>query len=94
VDLVQLWLSLVTQLDGPSLARIKALVECAVTGDVFALQSAGHALSPPRRLAMAPRDFRGVRLVVIERGLSERALSGLFASFDQALAGSPLAAAR
>jgi G3E family GTPase len=87
VELVQLWLSLVTQLDGRHLARIKALVECAATGDVFALQSAGHALSPPRRLERPPRGFRGVRLVVIERGLPDAAARRLLGSLDEALAG-------
>jgi len=74
IDLLQLWLRFVTQWDGHRLLRVKTLVECADTGDVFALHSAGHAVSPPQRLAVRPWGLRGVRLVLVERGLSERVL--------------------
>lgn len=87
IDVVQLWLRLVTQIDGPRLLRIKGLVESAETGQVFALQSAEHAVSPPRRLAERPRGFRGARFVLIERGLPERAIEPLLDSLRSALAG-------
>jgi G3E family GTPase len=90
VDLVQLWLRLVTQLDGDRLLRIKGLVECAATGDVFVLQSAGHAVSPPRRLGRQAGPLRGVQLVLIERDLSDTVVAQLLATLDGALAGTPL----
>lgn len=91
IELVQLWLRLVTQLDGPRLLRIKALVECAASGDLFVLQSAEHAVSPPRRLARRPPDLGGARVVILERGLPDPALAGLLASLHSVLAGTPRA---
>ncbi|MBL8729004.1 MAG: GTP-binding protein [Planctomycetes bacterium] len=87
VELVHLWQRLVTQLDGHRLLRSKALVECAASGDVFALQSAGHAVSPPRRLAHRPPAVRGVQMVLIERGLGDAAVRQLLATLDEALRG-------
>jgi len=86
----QLWLQLVTQLDGPRLLRIKGLIECSESGDVFALQSAEHAVSPPRRLAQRPRGFRGARIVLIERGMPAHAIEPLLASLRAALDGRQL----
>lgn len=91
IELLQLWLRLVTQLDGPRLLRIKALVECAESGDLWVLQSAEHALSPPRRLERRPPDLRGARVVILERGLPDRALEALLASLRSVLAGTPRA---
>ncbi|MCB9885358.1 MAG: GTP-binding protein [Planctomycetes bacterium] len=69
IEPLRLWLRLVTQFDGARLLRIKGLAECRDSGAVFALQSAGPAVSPPRRLAAPPAHLRGVNLVLIERGL-------------------------
>jgi len=87
VELVQLWLRLVTQLDGPRLLRVKGLVECAETGEVWVLQSAEHALSPPRRLERPPPGVRGVQMVLIERGLPEPALAQMKTALAEAVAG-------
>jgi G3E family GTPase len=87
-DALQLWLRLVTQLDGPRLLRIKALAEDRA-GDVWVLQAAGGSVSPPRRLATRPPGHRGVLLVAIERGLDERAVARLLASLESAVAATP-----
>ena len=86
VDLLQLWLRLVTQLDGHRILRIKALVECSATGEVFALQTAGHAVSPPRQLQLRPQSLRGVRMVMIERGLPDAACQQAIAPLHEAAA--------
>ena len=85
---LQLWLGLVTQLDGPRLLRFKALAR-GLDGDVFALQSAGRSVSPPRRLTRPPHDLTGVQAVLIERGLGAPATAGLLASLAEAAAARP-----
>lgn len=89
-----LWLRLVTQLDGPRLLRVKALAESADDGHVHVLQSAQHAVAPPRRLARPPRGFRGAQVVVIERGLAPAATRALLASLRDALGARPIERAR
>jgi len=68
-EALQLWLRLVTQLDGPRLLRVKAI---AVDdgGDAWVLQSAGAAVSPARRLGARP-GVRGLQAVLIERELPD-----------------------
>lgn len=85
VDAVQLWLRLVTQLDGERLLRIKAIARCAHTGAVFALHSAGRSVSPPQRLLAAPSGLAGAEVVVIARGMPERALAAALAALRGAL---------
>lgn len=87
VELVQLWLRLVTQFDGDRLLRIKGLVQCQDRGDVWTVQSAGHAVSPPRRLGRVPVGVRGVQIVLIERGLADTTRQQVTAALHQALAG-------
>lgn len=77
---LELWLRLVTQLDGPRLLRIKGLVQSRSTGQWLVLQAAQHAVSPLRALEGPPRDWRGSRLVVISRGLPGPALQALGAA--------------
>ncbi|MEZ5979200.1 MAG: GTP-binding protein [Planctomycetota bacterium] len=84
VGALQLWLRLVTQLDGHRLLRIKAIVRDA-SGRCFALHAAGHAVSPPREMAVAPGDVRGAEVVVIERGMEPRAMELLLESLGAAL---------
>lgn len=91
VDLLDLWLRLVTQLDGARLLRVKALVECAQSGEIYVLQSAGHAVFPPRRLERRPTGLRGVRMVLIERGLQDSVVEQLLGSLRSALAAEPRA---
>ncbi|MEZ6037229.1 MAG: GTP-binding protein [Planctomycetota bacterium] len=86
IEALQLWLRLAAQLDGPRLLRFKAVARCARTGEAFALQSAGRSVSPPLRLAAAPRDVTGAEVVLIERGLPPRALEQTLTALRQALA--------
>ncbi len=84
VELLALWLRLVTQVDGPQLLRVKILAEDRSSGDVFALQTAGRLVSPARRLANRPAGVRGLRAVLVERGLGPHALERLQASLCSA----------
>jgi G3E family GTPase len=86
VDALQLWMSLVTQLDGHRLLRIKAIVRCAETGAGYALQAAGHAVSPPLRLRVVPAHLSGAEFVLIERGMPAAAMARLLGSLREALA--------
>ncbi|MEZ4320364.1 MAG: GTP-binding protein [Myxococcota bacterium] len=86
VDALQLWLRLVTQVDGPSLLRIKALVRDHA-GQAWVVQSANRSVSPPLRLARL--DGVGSEVVVIERGLPEGAVGPLLASLQDALCATP-----
>ena len=86
VEALQLWLRLVTQLDGDRLLRVKALARCRVTGDGFVLQSAGRAVSPVQCLRSAPPELRGAEVIVIERGMEAAVRSGLLSSLREALA--------
>ena len=87
IEALSLWLRLVTQLDGPRLLRIKALVRGAGDGGCWVLQSAGRSVSPPLRLGRPPDDLRGAEVVLIERGLPDPALRRLLASLRAALEG-------
>ncbi len=89
IELIQLWLRLVTQWDGRNLLRIKGLVECVDTGDLFVIQSAEHALSPPRRLAHRPAGVRGVQMVVIERGMQAETMQRVLTTLREAAAATP-----
>jgi len=91
VDLapVELWLRLVTQLDGPRLLRVKILLEERASGACYALQSAGRLVAPPRRLAPGRGPTRGLRMVLVARGLAPAVLDRLLESFRAALRGEP-----
>ena len=54
-------------------------------GAIHVLQSAGASISPPRRLDHPPPGFRGLHLVLIERGLGD-AVPRLLASLHAAVA--------
>ncbi|MCA8955900.1 MAG: GTP-binding protein [Planctomycetes bacterium] len=85
VGVLHLWLQLVTQLDGPRLLRIKGLVEDRATSVVHVLQAAGRSVSPPRPLAGLRAGVRGVRFVVVERGLGAVAVARLLGSLREAV---------
>jgi G3E family GTPase len=70
VEVLQLGLRTVTQLDGLRLLRVKAVAE-ALDGTFHVLQAAGSFVSPVRRLEGAPPGLRGLRMVVVERGLGD-----------------------
>lgn len=86
VDALQLWLRLVTQVDGDRLLRIKGVVRCAATGACYALQAAGRAVSPAQRIAVAPSDLGGAEAVIVERGMPTAVMSRLLDSLRSALA--------
>ncbi|MBE2253001.1 MAG: GTP-binding protein [Myxococcus sp.] len=86
-EALELWLRLVTQLDGPKLLRIKGLVQRRSDGAWVVLQAAQHAVSAPRALEAPPKGWRGSRLVVHARGLPQGALEALAASARSAAAG-------
>lgn len=92
VDLhaLQLWLRLVTQLDGPRLLRIKGLVEDRATGAMYALQAAGRSITPARRLERPPSGVRGVHMVIIERGMGAAPAARLMDSLKAAIGGVPM----
>lgn len=91
LEALQLWLRLVTQLDGPRLLRIKGLVRCAQDGACYALHAAGRSISPPRRLGRVPDGLRGAEVVVIERALPMRVVEALMDSLRSACAATPRA---
>ncbi len=86
IETLQLWLRLVTQIDGPRLLRIKALVRSAEDGRCRVLQSAERAVSPPLLFERDLPQLAGAEVVVIERGLPPAALDSLLASLRSALA--------
>ncbi|MCA9322889.1 MAG: GTP-binding protein [Planctomycetes bacterium] len=86
-DPLMLWLRLVTQVDGPRLLRIKAMIRSAQDGQAYVLQSAGRSVSPPLRMKAIPKGLTGAEVVVIERGLSVTALEALQDSLQSALRG-------
>jgi G3E family GTPase len=80
VAALELWLRLVTQLDGDRLLRVKGIVEGRLVdagqqSELFVLQSVQHAVAPLRRLEMRPRGWQGSSLVLITRGASEDAIA-------------------
>ncbi|QDV09156.1 putative GTP-binding protein YjiA [Planctomycetes bacterium Poly30] len=87
LPILELWLRLVTQLDGPRLLRIKGLVEDRASGAMFALQAAGRSITPARRLERPPAGVRGVHMVVIERGMGEAPAARLMESLGAAVGG-------
>lgn len=72
LDALALWHRIVTGLDGLGLLRIKGIVEA--DGAFWVMQSAQHAVFPPKRLPAAPRGWTGSRLVVLSRGLDAAVL--------------------
>lgn len=88
-----LWLSLMTQLHGGALLRVKGLV--AVDGEPapVVIHTVQHVVHPARALAAWPDDDRRTRLVFIARGLTAQALRSLVANLAETL-GQPLDDAR
>ncbi|HPF14505.1 MAG TPA: GTP-binding protein [Planctomycetota bacterium] len=86
VEAMQLWLRLVTQLDGPKLLRIKALVRSTADGACYVLQSAERSVSPPLAVQKDLPQLRGAEWVLIERGLPPAVVEALLASLRLALA--------
>ncbi|MCB9897935.1 MAG: hypothetical protein H6825_08025 [Planctomycetes bacterium] len=84
--LLQLWLRLVTQLDGPRLLRVKLLAEDVRDGGAVVLQAVGAWVAPVRRLEQPPDGHVGVRAALVSRDLSETALERIVGSLHEAVA--------
>jgi len=80
-----LWLSLMTQMHGEALLRIKGLV--AVDGDPepMVVQCVQHVVYPPRALPAWPDADQRTRLVFITRGLPTSTLASLRLSLAETL---------
>lgn len=84
-----LWLSLMTQVHGGALLRVKGLV--AVVGETapVVLHSVGHVVHPATQLAAWPDDDHRTRLVFIARGMTAATLRSLLVNLGETL-GQPL----
>ena len=84
-----LWLSLMTQVHGGALLRVKGLV--AVVGETapVVLHSVGHVVHPAAQLAAWPDDDHRTRLVFIARGMTAATLRSLLVNLGETL-GQPL----
>lgn len=92
VEALQLWLSLVTQLDGDQLLRVKGILERREDGALFVLQSVQHSAAPLRRLEARPEGWRGSALVLIARASSEGLMARWARLAEQAARGDRRAA--
>ena len=84
-----LWLSLMTQIHGGALLRVKGLV--AVVGEAapVVVHSVGHVVHPATQLAAWPDDDHRTRLVFIARGMTAATLRSLLVNLGETL-GQPL----
>jgi G3E family GTPase len=75
-----MWLTIMTQMHGPKLLRVKGLIE--VEGEALprAIHCVQHVVYPAAPLAAWPDEARGGSLVFITRGLGEGTLASLKAS--------------
>ncbi len=80
-----LWLSLITQMHGAALLRVKGLVAVAGDDAPMVIQTVQHVVHPARRLAAWPDDDRRTRLVFIARGLTAQALRALLTNLAETL---------
>ncbi|MBP8808062.1 MAG: GTP-binding protein [Kofleriaceae bacterium] len=84
-----LWLSLMTQMHGGALLRVKGLVAVIGEDAPVVIHTVGHVVYPARQLAAWPDDDRRTRLVFIARGLSATTLRALLVNLGETL-GQPL----
>lgn len=84
-----LWLSLMTQMHGGALLRVKGLVAVVGEDAPVVIHTVGHVVYPARQLGAWPDDDRRTRLVFIARGLSASALHALLVNLGETL-GQPL----
>jgi G3E family GTPase len=77
-----LWLSLMTQMHGGALLRVKGLVNVVGEDAPVVIDCVQHVIHPARQLPAWPDDDRRTRLVFIARGLA----AGTIASLRQSLA--------
>ena len=80
-----LWLSIMTQMHGGKLLRVKGLVAVAGEDRPLVIQTVQHVVVPARQLEAWPDDDHRTRLVFIARGLPESTLRSLRASLADTL---------
>ena len=80
-----LWLSIMTQMHGGALLRVKGLVAVAGEDRPLVIQTVQHIVVPARQLAAWPDDDHRTRLVFIARGLPASTLASLRASLADTL---------
>ncbi|MBK9031496.1 MAG: GTP-binding protein [Myxococcales bacterium] len=84
-----LWLSLMTQIHGGALLRVKGLVAAVGEPGPMVIHTVGHVVHPARPLAAWPDDDHRTRLVFIARGMSAPMLRSLLVNLGETL-GQPL----
>jgi G3E family GTPase len=84
-----LWLTLMTQMHGGALLRVKGLVNVEGEDAPVVIDAVQHVIHPARRLPAWPDDDRRTRLVFIARGLAAGTIASLRASLADTL-GQPL----
>jgi G3E family GTPase len=72
-----MWLSLMTQMDGARLLRIKGVVHVEGAERPSVIHSVQHLAYPAEELAAWPDDDRSTRIVFITRGMSDDAVRRL-----------------
>lgn len=84
-----LWLSLMTQMHGGALLRVKGLVNVVGEDAPVVVDCVQHVIHPARQLPAWPDDDHRTRLVFIARGLAAGTIASLRASLAETL-GQPL----
>jgi G3E family GTPase len=82
---LMMWLSLMTQIHGAALLRVKGIVHAATDGQPMVIHAVQHVVYPPERLATWPDDDHRTRLVFIARGLTAAAVRGLLINLADTL---------
>ena len=80
-----MWLSIMTQMHGDTLLRIKGLVNVAGDPEPMVVHCVQHVVYPPHALPAWPDDDHRTRLVFIARGLPASTLASLRASLADTL---------
>lgn len=84
-----LWLTLITQMHGGSLLRVKGIVNVEGEDAPVVIDCVQHVIHPARQLASWPDDDRRTRLVFIARGLAASTIASMRASISDSV-GQPL----
>lgn len=85
-----LWISMMTQLHGGQLLRVKGLVNVEGDDEPMVLHCVQHLVYPPRALPAWPDDDHRTRLVFIARGLAPHTLASLRVSLAETLGQAPV----
>ncbi len=80
-----MWLSIMTQMHGDTLLRVKGLVNVAGDPEPMVVHCVQHVVYPPRALPAWPDDDHRTRLVFIARGLAASTMASLRASLADTL---------